>query len=174
MKRIAATVTSLALLASAGAQTNQPQAASGTGAPPIASVQDSQTITITRSGSQLSRKGPAEYFTGSVRVDPLFPANDPSRTSGAYVTFEPGARSAWHTHPLGQTLIVTAGVGRVQRWGGLIEEIRPGDVVWIPPGQKHWHGASPTAGMMHIAIQEHLDGKVVEWMEKVSDKQYGR
>jgi len=129
-------------------------------------------IKITRSGSQPSVKAPAENFTGSVRVDPLFQARDPSRTSGAYVTFEPGARSAWHTHPLGQTLIVTAGSGRVQRWGGPIEEIRPGDVVWIPPGLKHWHGASPTTAMTHIGIQEHLGGKVVDWLEKVSDAQY--
>jgi quercetin dioxygenase-like cupin family protein len=124
---------------------------------------------IKRSGSQPSGKRPAEYFTGTVRIDPLFQANAPSHTSGAYVTFEPGVRSAWHTHPLGQTLIVTAGLGRVQRWGGPIEEIRQGDVVWIPPGQKHWHGASSNTAMTHIAIQEHVDGKVVEWMEKVSD-----
>jgi quercetin dioxygenase-like cupin family protein len=109
-----------------------------------------------------------------VRVDPLFPARDPGRTSGGSVTFEPGARSAWHTHPLGQILIVTAGVGRVQQWGGLAQEIRPGDIVWIPPGVKHWHGAAPTTAMTHIAIQEHVDGKVVDWMEKVSDEQYGR
>jgi quercetin dioxygenase-like cupin family protein len=129
-------------------------------------------LKITRSGSQPSAKGPAAYFTGTVRIDPLFKANDPSRTSGAYVTFEPGARSAWHTHPYGQILIVTAGFGWVQKWGGPIEEIRQGDVVWIPPGLKHWHGATATTGMTHIAIQEHLDGKVVEWMEKVSDEQY--
>jgi quercetin dioxygenase-like cupin family protein len=144
------------------------------GAPPIVSSEDSQTISITRSGSQPSGKGPAEYFTGSVRIDPLFEANDPSRTSGARVTFEPGARSAWHTHPLGQILIVTAGSGWVQQWGGQIEEIRPGDVVWIPPGQKHWHGATATTGMTHIAIQEHLGGKAAEWMERVSDEQYRR
>jgi len=135
-------------------------------------AQESQTIEIARSGSQPSRSGPAENFTGSVRVDPLFQAKDPSRASGAYVTFQPGARSAWHTHPFGQILIVTAGVGRVQRWGGPIEEIRPGDVVRIPPGVKHWHGASPEAAMTHIAIQEHRDGKTVDWMEKVSDQQY--
>jgi quercetin dioxygenase-like cupin family protein len=129
---------------------------------------------ITRSGTQPSQKGPAEWFTGSVRVDPLFQASDPSRASGASVTFEPGARSAWHTHPLGQVLIVTSGVGRVQQWGGRVEEIRAGDVVWTPPGVKHWHGASPTTAMTHIAIQEALDGKVVEWMEKVTDEQYGR
>jgi quercetin dioxygenase-like cupin family protein len=127
---------------------------------------------ITRSGSQPSRKGPAEYFTGTVRVDPLFQAPDPARVAGASVTFEPGARTAWHTHPLGQTLIVTFGRGWVQRWGGPIEEIRPGDVVWIPPVEKHWHGATPTTAMTHIAIQEALDGKVVDWLEKVSDDQY--
>jgi len=127
---------------------------------------------IKRSGSQSSGKGPAEYFTGSVRIDPLFKASNPSRASGGRVTFEPGARTAWHTHPLGQTLIVTAGCGLVQRWGGQIEEIRPGDVVSIPPGEKHWHGATATTAMTHIAIQENLDGKAVEWMEKVSDEQY--
>ena len=128
---------------------------------------------IRRSGSQPSGKGPAEYFTGTVRVDPLFQANHPARALGASVTFEPGARTAWHAHPLGQTLIVTTGWGRVQRWGGPIEEIRPGDVVWISPHEKHWHGATPTTAMTHIAIQEQLDdGTVVNWMEKVSDEQY--
>lgn len=127
---------------------------------------------ITRAGSQPSSKGPADWFTGTVRIDPLFPPHPPARAAGASVTFEPGARTAWHTHPLGQTLIVTAGCGRVQRWGGSIEEIRPGDVVWFPPGEKHWHGAAPTTAMTHIAIQEQLDGKVVDWMEKVSDEQY--
>jgi quercetin dioxygenase-like cupin family protein len=125
-----------------------------------------------RSGSQPSGKGPTEYFTGSVRVDRLFHAHDPARVVGATVTFEPGARTAWHTHPLGQTLIVTAGCGRIQRWGGPTEDIRPGDVVWIPPAEKHWHGASPTTAMTHIAIQEQLDGKTANWMEKVSDEQY--
>ena len=129
---------------------------------------------ITRSGSQPSSQGPAEYFTGSVRVDPLFQAKDPSRGSGARVTFEPGARTAWHTHPLGQILIVTAGCGLAQRWGGPVEQIRPGDVVWFPPGEKHWHGAAPTTAMTHIAIQEALDGKLVDWMEKVSDEQYAK
>ncbi len=128
---------------------------------------------ITRSGSQPSGKGPAEYFTGVVRVDPLFQAPNPARVSGAGVTFEPGARTAWHTHPLGQTLIVTAGSGWVQREGGSIEEIHPGDVIWFPPGEKHWHGASPTTAMTHIAIQEQLNGKAVDWLEKVSDEQYG-
>jgi quercetin dioxygenase-like cupin family protein len=129
---------------------------------------------IKRSGSQPSGKGPAEYFTGSVRVDSLLKAPDPARVAGASVTFEPGARTAWHTHPLGQTLIVTYGCGWAQREGGPIEEIRPGDVVWFPPGEKHWHGATPTTAMMHIAIQESLNGKVVDWMEKVSDDQYSK
>ena len=127
---------------------------------------------IKRSGSQPSSKGPAEYFTGTVRVDSLLQAPNPARVVSASVTFEPGARTAWHTHPLGQTLIVTAGCGRVKRWGGLTAEIRPGDVVWIPPAEKHWHGASPTTAMTHIAIQEHLDGKTADWMEKVTDEQY--
>lgn len=127
---------------------------------------------IKRSGSQPSTKGSAEYFTGSVRMDPLFQANAPARAFGASVTFEPGARTAWHTHPLGQTLIVTAGCGRAQRWGAPIEEIRPGDVIWFPPGEKHWHGAAPTTAMTHIAVQEQLDGTTVNWMEKVSDEQY--
>src|SRR6184192_4152904 len=127
---------------------------------------------IKRSGSQPSTKGSAEYFTGAVRVDPLFQARSPARVAGASVTFEPAARTAWHTHPLGQTLIVTAGSGLVQRWGGPVEDIRPGDVIWFQPGEKHWHGASPTTAMTHIAIQEALDGKAVEWMEKVSEQQY--
>jgi quercetin dioxygenase-like cupin family protein len=127
---------------------------------------------IKRSGSQPSAKGPNEYFTGTVRIDPLFQASDPARTAGASVTFEPGARTAWHTHPLGQTLIVTAGCGLAQRWGGAIEQIRPGDVIWFSPGEKHWHGATPTTAMTHIAIQEALDGKPVDWMEQVSDEQY--
>jgi quercetin dioxygenase-like cupin family protein len=123
---------------------------------------------VKRNGSQPSSKGPEDWFTGTVRVDPLFQANAPARAAGVSVTFEPGARTAWHTHPLGQTLIVTAGCGRAQRWEGPIEELRPGDVVWIAPGEKHWHGAAPTTAMTHIAIHEHLDGEVVEWMEKVS------
>ena len=127
---------------------------------------------IKRSGSQPSRKGPAENFTGTVRVDPLFQPEAPARTLGASVTFEPGARTAWHAHTLGQILIVTAGCGRVQRWDGPIEEIRPGDVVWIEPGEKHWHGAAPTTAMTHIAIVEQLAGQSTDWMEKVSDKQY--
>jgi quercetin dioxygenase-like cupin family protein len=127
---------------------------------------------IKRNGSQPSAKGPSEWFTGVVRIDPLHQASEPARVGCAYVTFEPGARTAWHIHPLGQTLVVTAGCGRVQRWGGPVEEIRPGDVVWIPPGEKHWHGAAPTTALTHIAIQEYLDGKAVEWLEKVSDEQY--
>jgi len=127
---------------------------------------------IKRVGTQPSAKGPADWFTGTVRVDPLFKAPDPARVSVASVTFEPGARTAWHTHPLGQTLIVTAGCGRVQRDGGAVEEIQPGDVVWFSPGERHWHGASPTTAMTHIAIAEALDGKVVEWMEHVSNAQY--
>ena len=157
MKRLVATVMSLSLLASV-----------------CAASESSQGIRVTRSGSQPSRQGSAENFTGSVRIDPLFNANAPSRASGGRVTFKPGARTAWHTHPLGQTLIVTAGSGWVQQWGGPTQEIREGDVVWIPPGQKHWHGATPTTSMTHIAIQESLDGKNVDWMEKVSDEQYRR
>ena len=127
---------------------------------------------INRSGSQASAKGPGDWFTDTVRIDPLFAANPPTRAAGNAVTFEPGARTAWHTHPLGQTLIVTAGRGRAQTWGGPIQEIRPGDVVWIPPGEKHWHGAAPTTAMVHIAIQEPLDGKAVDWLEHVSGEQY--
>jgi quercetin dioxygenase-like cupin family protein len=127
---------------------------------------------IKRSGSQHSTVGSTDYFTGAVRVDPLFQASDPARVVGSSVTFEPGARTAWHTHPLGQTLIVTGGCGLVQRWGAPAEEIRPGDVIWIPPGEKHWHGATATTAMTHMAIQERLDGRTVDWMEKVTDEQY--
>jgi quercetin dioxygenase-like cupin family protein len=127
---------------------------------------------INRSGSRPSGKGPAEWFTGTVRIDPLFEAPEPARARAASVTFEPGARIAWHTHPLGQALIVTFGLGWVQRWGGPIEEIRPGDVIWFAAGEKHWHGATPTTAMTHIAIQEALNGKPVDWMEKVSNEQY--
>ena len=127
---------------------------------------------IKRSGAQPSGKGPADYFTGSVRIDPLIQAADPARVSASSVTFEPGARTAWHTHPLGQTLIVTSGRGWAQRQGGEVEDIRPGDVVWFPPGEKHWHGATPTTAMTHIAVQEKHDGKAVDWMEKVSEEQY--
>lgn len=128
---------------------------------------------IMRSGSQPSVTGPSDWFTGKTRIDPLFNPQEPARPGGASVTFEPSARTAWHTHPFGQTLIVTSGLGRVQIWGEPIEEIRPGDVVWLPPGVKHWHGASPTTAMTHIAIQEALDGRAVEWMEHVTDEQYG-
>jgi quercetin dioxygenase-like cupin family protein len=127
---------------------------------------------IRRNGSQASKTQPSDYFTGTVRLDPLMEAAEPARVRAASVTFEPGARTAWHTHPLGQTLIVTAGYGLVQREGGPIEEIRPGDVAWFPPGEKHWHGASPTTAMTHIAIQESLDGKAVDWMEHVTNEQY--
>ena len=127
---------------------------------------------IKRGGSQPSAKGPTEYFTGTVRIDPLFQAAGPKHARAASVTFEPGARTAWHTHPAGQALVVTSGCGLVQNWGGPIKIIRPGDVVSCPPGEKHWHGASPTTAMTHIAIQEELNGKVVEWMEKVTDEQY--
>jgi quercetin dioxygenase-like cupin family protein len=129
-------------------------------------------MNIQRVGSQPSSKGPAEWFTGTVRIDSRFQGTEPGRVTGAIVSFEPGARTAWHTHPLGQTLIVTAGCGRVQRWGGPIEEVRPGDIISFPPGEKHWHGATATVAMTHIAIQEQLDGKAVDWMEKVSDEQY--
>ena len=128
---------------------------------------------ITRIGSQPSARGPADWFTGTVRIDPLFTVTEPARAAGASVTFEPGARTAWHTHPLGQTLIVTAGQGWVQREGGPVEEIRPGDVVWIPPGEKHWHGATATTAMTHVAVAEVLDGKSVDWLEHVTDAQYG-
>ena len=126
---------------------------------------------IKRNGSRPSSTGSRDYFTGTVRIDPLFQANEPARAFGLAVTFEPGARTAWHTHPLGQTLIVTAGCGLAQRWGGPLEEIRPGDVIWFPPGEKHWHGATLITAMTHIAIQEQLEGKVVDWLEQVSDGQ---
>ncbi len=127
---------------------------------------------IQRAGSQPSRRGPADYFTGTVRLDPLIHATDPARVVAMHVTFEPAARTAWHTHPLGQTLIITSGCGLAQHWGGPVEVIRPGDVVWFPPGEKHWHGAMPTAGMTHIAIQEHLGGATADWLEQVTDEQY--
>lgn len=169
IKLLVATIVTLSLFAVAFAQTNRMGAASNPGATQISG---SQSIKIARGGSQPSRQGPAENFTGSARVDPLFEANAPARAAGARVSFEPGARTGWHSHPLGQILIVTAGTGRVQRWGDPVEEIRQGDVVWTPPGQKHWHGAAPDSSMTHIAITEELDGKRVEWMEKVSDVQY--
>ena len=141
--------------------------------PDDAAGQDVKSQTISRAGSQPSVKGSADYFTGNVRVDPLFPANESMPFSAGSVTFEPGARSAWHTHPAGQRLIVTAGVGLTQEWGGPIVEIRAGDVVLCPPGVKHWHGASPTSAMTHIAVTGAVNGKNVEWMEKVTDEQYG-
>jgi quercetin dioxygenase-like cupin family protein len=139
---------------------------------PGATAPGTTDMQIKRIGTEPSRKGPAEYFTGTVRIDPLFQAPEPARVSAGSVTFEPGARTAWHTHPLGQTLIIVSGFGCVQREGGPVEEVRPGDVVWFPPGLKHWHGASPTTAMTHIAIQEMLNGKNVDWLEKVSDEQY--
>lgn len=154
MKSLAATILSLAVLASS------------------ASAQSNQTITVMHPESQPSTVGPADNFTGSVRVDSRFQGTAPARIGGGIVTFEPGARTAWHTHPLGQTLIVTAGLGLVQEWDKPVQVIRPGDVVWIPPGVKHWHGATPTNGMSHIAIAEALDGKTVAWLEKVTDAQY--
>ena len=129
---------------------------------------------ILRAGTRPSTKGPADWFTGAVRLDPLVQASEPALVQSAHVTFEPGARTAWHTHPLGQALIVTSGCGRVQRWGGPVEEIRPGDVIWFSPGEKHWHGAAPATAMTHIAIQEKLDGRAVDWMEHVTDEQYGK
>ena len=162
MKRLAATFASLSLLTAALSGIVQAQAPAG----------DAQTLRITRAGSQPSAKGSADYFTGAVRVDPMFPATAPSRVSGGHVTFEPGARSAWHTHPVGQTFIITSGLGFVQQWGGPKQEVRAGDVVWFPPGVKHWHGASATAAVTHMAIQEAVDGKNVDWLEQVSDEQY--
>ena len=167
MKQSAVVLVPLVVLA--GAPLHGQQA----GGSAMATPSEETAIVVTRSEAQSSRPGPAENFTGSVRVDQQFQTSAPGRASGARVTFEPGARTAWHSHPLGQTLIVTSGVGRVQRWGDPVDEIRPGDVVWIPPGQKHWHGASTTTSMSHIAIVERLDGKSVDWMEKVTDEQYG-
>lgn len=164
MKCTVAAVLSLAMAAPEFAQ-------AATKAEPAGAAKE---MAIARAGTQASYKGPAQTFTGNVRVDPLFGAHAPSTASGAAVTFEPGARSAWHTHPAGQILIVTAGVGRIQQAGGPVQEIRPGDVVWTPPGVKHWHGAAPATSMTHTAIQESVDGKNVDWMEKVSDEQYGK
>ena len=171
MKLVITLVTALSLL-TLGVASAQAGGGSNANAPRAAVVQGSQTIKITRSGSQQSTEGLAEHFTGSARIDPLFSANTPSHTSGGSVTFERGARTAWHSHPLGQTLIVTAGTGWVQQWGGPIEEIRQGDLVRIPPGLKHWHGAAATTRMTHIALQEQRDDKAADWMEKVSDEQY--
>lgn len=163
MKLLLTTIVSSSLLALGFAPVAQAQAPSS---------DSTQLVEVRRKGSQPSTAGSAENFTGSVRIDPLFSAPDPARAAGASVTFELGARTAWHTHPLGQTLIVTAGSGWVQQWGGQIQEIRSGDVVWIPPGVKHWHGATATTAMTHIAIQEQLNGRPVDWMEQVSDEQY--
>ncbi len=174
MKRPAAFAIAGSALAAAGAHTGRTAVAQAPGAASSAPGEDRGALRVTRVDSQPSGRGPAEWFTGSVLVDPLFPATAPSRMSGALVAFEPGARSAWHTHPVGQVLIVTAGLGWVQREGGPVEEIRPGDVVWILPGVKHWHGAAATTGMAHIAVLEASDGRNVEWMEKVSDEQYRR
>ncbi|HUD33745.1 MAG TPA: cupin domain-containing protein [Variovorax sp.] len=162
MKALAMTAISLSMAASALAQEDKTAGSAAS------------ALQIARNGSQPSVKGPATNFSGTVRVDPLFPKpNSPTRATWSYVTFEPGARTAWHTHPLGQTLVVTAGAGRVQRWGDPVQAINPGDVVWIPPGQKHWHGAAPTTAMTHIAITELLEGKAVDWLEKVADAEYG-
>ena len=166
MKIYAAVIVSAAVLA------GEPLHGQQAGGSAVTTAPEDKAIVVTRSGAQTSRQGPAENFTGSVRVDQQFQASAPGRVFGARVTFEPGARTAWHSHPLGQTLIVTSGVGRVQRWGDPVDEIRAGDLVWIPAGQKHWHGASPTTAMTHIAIVEQLDGKSVDWMEKVADEQY--
>jgi quercetin dioxygenase-like cupin family protein len=159
-----------AVIAGAGLVITSLSAVASTAAQTAGGV--SGAITVTPASARPATPGPAEYFTGSTRVQPLFPANEPTRASGGSVTFEPGARSAWHTHPLGQVLIVTAGFGWVQLWGGPKQDIRQGDVVWIPPGLKHWHGATATASMTHTAIQEQLDGRNVEWMEHVTDEQY--
>lgn len=155
-------LSSICLLVSAGSTASQT----------LAAEESKTSQTITRAGTQASYKGPAEYFTGTVRVDPLFAANDAAPYSGAYVTFEPGARSAWHIHPTGQRLLVTAGVGRTGEWGAPVEEVKVGDVIWCPPKIKHWHGASPTIAMTHIALTGSANGKNVEWLEKVSDEQY--
>jgi quercetin dioxygenase-like cupin family protein len=173
MNKIAGAALLLALAAAAYAQ-NGGRSATPAGAPQPGVASASQQMVVTRADSQPAAKGPVQYFTGSVRVDPLFGPHAPSTAAGVAVTFEPAARSAWHTHPAGQVLIVTAGVGRVQQWGAAVQEIRPGDVIWTPPGVKHWHGAAPTTAVTHIAIQEAVGGKNVEWMEKVSDEQYGK
>jgi quercetin dioxygenase-like cupin family protein len=169
MKRLAATLIPLLVFA---CLVSRPRPAEAQADAARAASIGSSSIQITRSGTQHANKGSAERFTGSVTVEEMFPSHDPSRTSGGKVTFEPGARSVWHAHPLGQILIVTEGIGWIQQWGGSIEEIRQGDVIWIPPGVKHWHGATPTTAMTHIAIQEQLNGKAVEWMEKVTDEEY--
>jgi quercetin dioxygenase-like cupin family protein len=174
MKQFATIAATVLLLASEGAHANPSIIAQAIPADSPSQAQNTGELRITRVGSLPSTRGSAETFTGAVRNDRLFNATAPSRMSGASVTFEPGARSAWHTYPVGQVLVVTAGVGWVQRDGGPVEEMRPGDVVWIPAGLKHWHGATATTGVTHIALQEHTDGQVVDWMEKVSDGQYRR
>jgi quercetin dioxygenase-like cupin family protein len=174
MKRLATLTIAASALAAASAYADQTAVAPAPGAASNAPSDSQQTLRVMRAGSRPSARGPAENFTGSVRIERLFTATAPSRMSGGLPTFEPGARTAWHTHPLGQVLIVTAGAGWVQQWGGPVEEIRPGDVVWIPPGVKHWHGATATTSMTHIALQEHVDGEVASWMEKVTDEQYRR
>ena len=172
MRRLIAAATSLSLIAAAPAALPRPLGPPAEGVAVTAAAQDSRAERVARAGSRPSAAGPAENFTGSVRIDPAFDAAGPRRAAGAFVTFEPGARTAWHAHPLGQTLIVTAGVGRVQQWDRPMQEIRPGDVVTIPAGAKHWHGAAPTTAMTHLAIHEAQDGRVVRWMEQVSDAQY--
>ena len=174
MKRLATLAIVASVLAAASAQADQTAVPPAPGVASPTPGEDQETLRVMRAGSRPSAQGPAENFTGSVRIDRLFTATAPSRMSGGLPTFEPDARTAWHTHPLGQVLIVTAGVGWVRQWGGPVEEIRPGDVVWIPPGVKHWHGATATTAMTHIALQEHLDGRVADWMEKVTDEQYRR
>ena len=164
MKRLAAAAVPLALLSLAGLEATHA----------IAQSNAAQAMTVTRNGTQASVKGPAQNFVGAVRVDPLFQPREGNRAAGAYVNFEPGARSAWHTHPAGQTLVVTAGTGWVQQEGGAKQEIKPGDVIWTPPGVKHWHGATASTGMTHLAINEQVSGKSVDWMEKVSDEQYAK
>jgi quercetin dioxygenase-like cupin family protein len=172
MRLLIAAATTLSLIVAAPAALPRPLSAPADGVAATAADQDSLTVRVARAGSRPSAPGPAENFTGAVRIDPAFDAAGPRRAAGAIVTFEPGARTAWHVHPLGQTLIVTAGVGRVQQWDRPMQEIRPGDVVTIPAGAKHWHGAAPTTAMTHLAIHEALDGQVVRWMEQVSDEQY--
>ncbi|MGC3997991.1 MAG: cupin domain-containing protein [Anaeromyxobacter sp.] len=164
----------LLLLLPAASAAGQAPASRAPSAPRTPADGGPEKMQITRAGTHPSQKGPAEWFTGTVRIDPLFHSEAPGRAAGALVTFEPCARTDWHTHPLGQTLIVVSGLGRVQEWGGPVQELRPGDVVWTPPGVKHWHGAAPATAMSHLAIQEALDGKLVEWMEKVTDEQYGK
>jgi quercetin dioxygenase-like cupin family protein len=173
IKLFAASAVTLSLFALSSALASREGNTLASNAPTVTQSNPPQKMSITRSGTRTPSRGPEEYFTGNVSVEALFPANAPSRTSGGSVTFEPGARSAWHTHPLGQALIVTAGTGWVQQEGGEKQEIRPGDVVWTPPGVKHWHGATATNAMSHIAITNMVGGKNVDWMEQVSEEQYG-